>query len=92
MVLVEARARYLDSRADSDKRTYPSCLCYLISLQLALALILTLILNKPSNRDTGSPKTFSRPKHNMAGPAALVVPALKKHTATVIMAHGLGDR
>ncbi|SLM33306.1 acyl-protein thioesterase 1 [Lasallia pustulata] len=27
----------------------------------------------------------------MAGPAALVVPALKKHTATVIMAHGLGD-
>jgi len=28
----------------------------------------------------------------MAGPAALVVPALKKHTATVIWAHGLGDR
>ncbi|KAL2056283.1 hypothetical protein ABVK25_003306 [Lepraria finkii] len=27
----------------------------------------------------------------MAGPAALVVPALKKHTATVIWAHGLGD-
>ena len=27
----------------------------------------------------------------MAGPAALVVPALKKHTATVIFAHGLGD-
>ncbi|KAI9817468.1 MAG: hypothetical protein M1827_001078 [Pycnora praestabilis] len=27
----------------------------------------------------------------MSGPAALVVPALKKHTATVIMAHGLGD-
>lgn len=24
--------------------------------------------------------------------APLVVPALKKHTATVIMAHGLGDR
>lgn len=30
--------------------------------------------------------------YRMAGPAALVVPALKKHTATVIMAHGLGDR
>ncbi len=29
--------------------------------------------------------------HKMAGPA-LVVPAVKKHTATVIMAHGLGDR
>ncbi|KAI9795310.1 MAG: hypothetical protein M1835_006025 [Candelina submexicana] len=28
----------------------------------------------------------------MSGPAALVVPATKKHTATVIMAHGLGDR
>ncbi|KAJ4583431.1 hypothetical protein HRR80_003213 [Exophiala dermatitidis] len=27
----------------------------------------------------------------MAGRQALVVPALKKHTATVIMAHGLGD-
>ncbi|MCJ1228810.1 hypothetical protein MMC12_005473 [Toensbergia leucococca] len=27
----------------------------------------------------------------MAGPAALVVPALAKHTATVIFAHGLGD-
>jgi len=27
----------------------------------------------------------------MAGSAALVVPALKKHTATVIWAHGLGD-
>jgi hypothetical protein len=28
---------------------------------------------------------------NMAGRAPLVVPALKKHTATVIVAHGLGD-
>ena len=28
----------------------------------------------------------------MAGKQALIVPALKKHTATVIMAHGLGDR
>jgi predicted esterase len=27
----------------------------------------------------------------MSGPAALVIPAVKKHTATVIMAHGLGD-
>ncbi|ETI23157.1 hypothetical protein G647_04954 [Cladophialophora carrionii CBS 160.54] len=27
----------------------------------------------------------------MAGKHALIVPALKKHTATVIMAHGLGD-
>ncbi|KAK5065302.1 hypothetical protein LTR84_001140 [Exophiala bonariae] len=27
----------------------------------------------------------------MANKAALVVPAIKKHTATVIMAHGLGD-
>jgi len=27
----------------------------------------------------------------MSGPAALVVPAVKKHTATVIFAHGLGD-
>ncbi|KIW26797.1 hypothetical protein, variant [Cladophialophora immunda] len=27
----------------------------------------------------------------MAGKQALIVPALKKHTATVIMAHGLGD-
>ncbi|KAJ9635439.1 hypothetical protein H2201_003101 [Coniosporium apollinis] len=27
----------------------------------------------------------------MSGPAALVVPALKRHTATVIVAHGLGD-
>jgi hypothetical protein len=28
----------------------------------------------------------------MATRAPFVVPALKKHTATVIMAHGLGDR
>ncbi|WPG97712.1 Hypothetical protein R9X50_00049300 [Acrodontium crateriforme] len=28
----------------------------------------------------------------MSGPAALVVPALKRHTSTVIVAHGLGDR
>jgi hypothetical protein len=28
----------------------------------------------------------------MAGKHALIVPALKKQTATVIMAHGLGDR
>ena len=28
---------------------------------------------------------------NMAGRAPLVVPSLKKHTATVIVAHGLGD-
>jgi len=28
----------------------------------------------------------------MASRAPYVVPALKKHTATVIMAHGLGDR
>ncbi|KAK5164406.1 acyl-protein thioesterase 1 [Cryomyces antarcticus] len=27
----------------------------------------------------------------MASPAALVVPALKRHTSTVIVAHGLGD-
>lgn len=27
----------------------------------------------------------------MSGPAALVVPAIKRHTATVIVAHGLGD-
>ena len=27
----------------------------------------------------------------MAGKAPLVVPALKRHTATVIVAHGLGD-
>ena len=27
----------------------------------------------------------------MAGPAPLVVPALRRHTATVIFAHGLGD-
>jgi hypothetical protein len=28
----------------------------------------------------------------MAPRAPYIVPALKKHTATVIMAHGLGDR
>lgn len=28
----------------------------------------------------------------MPARAPYVVPALKKHTATVIMAHGLGDR
>ena len=27
----------------------------------------------------------------MAGPAALVIPAVKRHTATIIWAHGLGD-
>jgi hypothetical protein len=27
----------------------------------------------------------------MSGRGALVIPALKRHTATVIMAHGLGD-
>jgi len=27
----------------------------------------------------------------MSGPGALVIPAVKRHTATVIMAHGLGD-
>lgn len=29
--------------------------------------------------------------YKMVSPA-LIVPAVKKHTATVIMAHGLGDR
>ena len=28
----------------------------------------------------------------MSSKAALVVPALKRHTSTVIVAHGLGDR
>ena len=28
---------------------------------------------------------------NMPSAAALIIPAVKKHTATVIMAHGLGD-
>ena len=28
----------------------------------------------------------------MSSAAALVVPAVKRHTSTVIMAHGLGDR
>ncbi|KAE9992783.1 hypothetical protein Vi05172_g13037 [Venturia inaequalis] len=27
----------------------------------------------------------------MSGPAAIVVPAIKRHTATIIVAHGLGD-
>ncbi|PNS14071.1 hypothetical protein CAC42_6584 [Sphaceloma murrayae] len=27
----------------------------------------------------------------MSGPAALIVPAIKRHTSTVIVAHGLGD-
>lgn len=27
----------------------------------------------------------------MAAPRPLIVPAVKRHTATVIMAHGLGD-
>ena len=30
--------------------------------------------------------------HNMSTKAALVVPALRRHTSTVIVAHGLGDR
>lgn len=30
-------------------------------------------------------------KLDMAGKAPLIVPALKRHTATVIVAHGLGD-
>jgi hypothetical protein len=29
--------------------------------------------------------------NNMSGRGALVIPAVKRHTATVIMAHGLGD-
>jgi hypothetical protein len=33
-----------------------------------------------------------RPITTMAGRQALVVPALKKQTATVLMLHGLGDR
>jgi len=28
----------------------------------------------------------------MSGPAAIVIPAVKRHTSTVIVAHGLGDR
>lgn len=28
---------------------------------------------------------------NMAGRAPIIVPALKRHTSTVIVAHGLGD-
>ena len=27
----------------------------------------------------------------MSKPTSLIIPAVKKHTATVIMAHGLGD-
>jgi predicted esterase len=27
----------------------------------------------------------------MSGPGALIVPAVKRHTATIIVAHGLGD-
>ena len=34
---------------------------------------------------------YKRPKFAMAYKAPLVVPALKRHTATVIVAHGLGD-
>ena len=30
--------------------------------------------------------------HKMSSKAALVVPALRRHTSTVIVAHGLGDR
>lgn len=47
---------------------------------LKLSLLASLRSNRPS-RDA-----------IMAGPAALIVPALKKHTSTVIVAHGLGDR
>lgn len=32
------------------------------------------------------------PGVTMANKAAIVVPAIKKHSATIIMAHGLGDR
>jgi hypothetical protein len=35
---------------------------------------------------------YSSQNNTMANKAAIIVPALKKHTATVIMAHGLGDR
>jgi hypothetical protein len=30
-------------------------------------------------------------EHKMPPPTALIIPAVKRHTATVIMAHGLGD-
>ena len=39
---------------------------------------------KQNTRYEGQPATMSK--------AALVVPALKRHTSTVIVAHGLGDR
>lgn len=34
----------------------------------------------------------SRITHIMSNKAALIVPAIKRHTSTVIVAHGLGDR
>jgi hypothetical protein len=40
-----------------------------------------------SKHDTRYDTTILR----MSGPGALVIPAVKRHTATVIMAHGLGD-
>ena len=43
-------------------------------------------------RGVGSPFVSIFKTSRMAGRHALVVPALKKHTATIIMAHGLGDR
>ena len=32
-----------------------------------------------------------RERIKMSNPTALIIPAVKRHTATVIMAHGLGD-
>ena len=43
-----------------------------------------------TSTDDSTPSTFGLTK--MAGPAPLIVPALKKHTATILWAHGLGDR
>ncbi len=42
----------------------------------------------------GSPTSIDTPvaRSKMSAKAALVVPALRKHTSTVIVAHGLGDR
>ena len=60
--------------------------CFLVANKfLPLPLIPLDSIQIESNRLIDSLST-------MVSPAPLIVPALKKHTATVIWAHGLGDR
>lgn len=90
-LMVRVNGRYHD--VDDDDWSFDPCPCLSAYLKHA-----------PRSHSGASPSPLSRATHLyryhrhttpddfiMSHKAPLVVPALKRHTATVIVAHGLGD-